>query len=273
MQTQADSAATQRISTLDTSVFESIPSESSENDKRSLLACQNAMRNLRSGYGYLEIGSYLGGSIQPHLLDPLCARIVSIDKRPEEMPDNRGLTYKYPQNTTARMTELLREVEPSQLDKLVCIDGESSDLDPAMIDGPIDLCFIDGEHTDRAVLADFHFVKRVLGDSGAVVFHDAQIVYNGLTTIIADLRASGQRFHAYSLPDYMLVIEIGSAPLHQDPRIAAMLVDNHVGYLASLQANDHYRRIANLPPVRLARSVRARIRRTNVSREKTSVKP
>jgi hypothetical protein len=264
--TQADSTVAQRISALDTSLFASIPSESSDHDKRSLLACQSAMRNLRSGYGYLEIGSYLGGSIQPHLLDPLCARIVSIDKRPEEMPDNRGLTYRYPQNTTARMVELLREVEPNQLDKLVCIDGNSNELDPAAVEDSIDLCFIDGEHTDEAVLADFRFARGVLGDRGAFVFHDAQIVYNGLAKIVEDLKASDQPFRAYNLPDYLLVIEVGEVPLHRDSRIAAMLVDNHVGYLASLQANDHYRRIANLLPVRLARSVRARIRRTNVSR-------
>jgi Methyltransferase domain len=261
-----NSTVARRISALDTSLFASIPSESSDNDKRSLLACQNAMRHLRSGYGYLEIGSYLGGSIQPHLLDPLCARIVSIDKRPEEMPDNRGLTYKYPQNTTARMVELLREVEPNQLDKLVCIDGDSSELDPAAVEDSIDFCFIDGEHTDEAVLTDFRFARSVLGDRGAFVFHDAHIVYNGLATIIESLKASDQPFRAYNLPDYLLVIEIGDLPLHRDPQIAAMLVDNHVGYLASLQANDHYRRIANLPPVRVARSIRARIRRTDVSR-------
>jgi Methyltransferase domain len=264
--TQTDSDIAQRISALDTSLFESISSESSDNDKRSLLACQNAMRNLRSGYGYLEIGSYLGGSIQPHLLDPLCARIVSIDKRPEEMPDNRGLTYKYPQNTTARMVDLLHEVEPDQLDKLVCVDGDTRDLDAAQIEHPVHLCFIDGEHTDEAVLADFRFVREAIDDGGAIVLHDAQIVYNGLAEIIAGLKAAGQPFRAYNLPDYLLVIEIGDLPLHRDPQIAAMLVDNHVGYLASLQANDHYRRIANLPPIRVARSIRARIRRTDVSR-------
>jgi Methyltransferase domain len=266
MAIQADGAVAQRISELDTSLFEAISSESSDNDKRSLLACQNAMRNLHPDYGYLEIGSYLGGSIQPHLLDPLCARIVSIDKRPEQMPDNRGLTYKYPNNTTARMIDRLRQVGPDQLEKLVCIDGDSDELDPAAIKYPVQLCFIDGEHTDEAVLRDFEFVRTTLGDKGVIIFHDAQIVYRGLVEIIDGLKASDQPFRAYNLPDYLLVIEIGDAPLHEDPRIAAMLVDNHVGYLASLQANDHYRRIANLPPVRLARSIRARIRRTDVSR-------
>jgi hypothetical protein len=262
----ADNAIAGRISALDIGLFKSIPSESSDNDKRSLLACQNAMRALHPEYRYLEIGSYLGGSIQPHLLDPLCDQIVSIDKRPEQMPDNRGLTYKYPNNTTARMVDLLREVEPDQLDKLVCIDGDSGELDPAEITDPVDLCFIDGEHTDEAVLRDFRFAHAVVGKDGVIIFHDAQIVYRGLTEIVEGLRKSGRPFKAYNLPDYLLVIELGDAPLHQDRQIAAMLVDNHVGYLASLQANDHYRRIANLPPVRLARSIRARIRRTDVSR-------
>jgi hypothetical protein len=253
------------ISALDLDLFATIPSESSGNDKRSLLACQNAMRNLKPTYRYLEIGSHLGGSIQPHLLDPRCSRIYSIDKRPARMPDNRGLTFKYPNNTTDRMLDRLREVDQGQMDKLVCIEGDSRQLDVARIEEPVDLCFIDGEHTDEAVLSDFRFVVDALADSGVIVFHDAQIVYHGLVEVIDDLKASGRPYRAYNLPDYLLVVEIGEAPLHRDGLIAEMLRDNHVGYLASLEANDHYRRIANLPLMRTTRSVRARLKRTDVS--------
>jgi cephalosporin hydroxylase len=266
MSTQTDDTIGARISTLDLGLFATIPSESSDNDKRSLLACQNAMRQLRPEYRYLEIGSYLGGSIQPHLVDPLCSQIVSIDKRPARMPDNRGLTFKYPNNTTERMLERLREVGPDQMEKLACIEGDSRQLDPARVADPIDLAFIDGEHTDDAVLADTRFVRKVMRGDSAIVFHDAQIVYNGLVEVLAELKAEGLDVAAYNLPDYLLVIEVGDAPLHRDPQIAAMLRDNHVGYLASLQANDHYRRIANVPLVRMARSARARLRRTDVSR-------
>jgi Methyltransferase domain len=267
MSTGTEDQVTQRLESLDLELFAAIPSESSDNDKRSLLACQSAMRRLRPGYRYLEIGSYLGGSIQPHLVDPQCSQIVSIDKRPARMPDNRGLTFKYPNNTTERMLAQLREVGPEQMEKLVCIEGDARELDSARVPEPIDLAFVDGEHTDDAVLADTRFVVKVVrAESAAIVFHDAQIVYNGLVEALTELKAAGRDVIAYNLPDYLLVVEIGEAPLHRDPQIAAMLRDNHVGYLASLQANDHYRRIANLPLVRFARSARARLRGTDVSR-------
>src|SRR5436309_9076337 len=88
------------IAALDLSLFEKIESQSTDEDKRSLLACQSAVRDLRPEYTYLEIGSYLGGSIQPHLVDERCKRIVSIDKRPPRQPDARGVDYEYLNNST-----------------------------------------------------------------------------------------------------------------------------------------------------------------------------
>jgi len=91
------------IAGLDISLFSAIESQSTDDDKRSLLACQLAVRELRDPYIYLEIGSYIGGSIQPYLLDPRCKRIYSIDKRPAKQPDERGIDYIYENNSTARM--------------------------------------------------------------------------------------------------------------------------------------------------------------------------
>ena len=75
-----------RLDTLDTSLFAHIRSQSTDDDKRTWLALQRAVRRLKGPYSYLEIGSYLGGSIQPYLVDPLCRRIYSIDRRPLERP-------------------------------------------------------------------------------------------------------------------------------------------------------------------------------------------
>ena len=74
------------IRDLDLGLFAQITSQSTESDKRSLLAVQDAVREIvgpEGKYNYLEIGSYLGGSIQPHLIDQRCERIFSIDKRPK----------------------------------------------------------------------------------------------------------------------------------------------------------------------------------------------
>src|SRR4051812_19378672 len=108
----------QLINNLDLKLFEKISSQSSENDKQSLLACQLAVRDLERNYKYLEIGSYLGGSIQPHLLDERCGRIYSIDKRPLVQPDERGVDYTYLNNSTERMLENLKRVAPEQVSKV-----------------------------------------------------------------------------------------------------------------------------------------------------------
>jgi hypothetical protein len=97
----------EKLNRLDLALFEKISSQTTEDDKRSLLAIQNATREIYPNYNYLEIGSHLGGSIQPHLVDEKCAKIYSIDKRPLVQPDERGVNYGYPENSTQRMLDLL----------------------------------------------------------------------------------------------------------------------------------------------------------------------
>jgi predicted O-methyltransferase YrrM len=255
----------QAIAALDLRLFEKIQSQSTEHDKQSFLAIQLAVRNLRPGYNYLEIGSYLGGSIQPHLVDDRCARIYSIDKRPLQQPDARGFDYRYLNNSTERMLEQLLEVAPEKMDKIVTIDGDSRSIKPDQISEKIDLCFIDGEHTDEAVLSDFKFCLGVLNKDGCIAFHDAQITYNGLANCIEHLQRTGISFRAYCLPSIVFVIEIGDFPIHNEPAIMERLLNNHESYLYSLQDNDHYRRFANLYPFRTVRNFISRVLGGNVS--------
>jgi Methyltransferase domain len=261
----ADTGFGERVAELDTTLFDAIPSQTSDLDRRSLLACQLATRSLRPEYRYLEIGSYRGGSIQPHLLDDSCTAIYSVDKRPAKQPDESGLNLSFPGNSTERMREALARLDDGRLSKLTCIEGDARTLDPGIVPEPIDLCFVDGEHSDQAVEADFAFCRRVIGDRGAIVFHDAQITYNALWKITSELREAGAAFHAYNLPSILMVIELGGFPIHSHAAISPMLLDNHVGYLESLRRNDHFRRWASIPPVRLARRIKARIERTSLS--------
>lgn len=253
----------QLISGLDLKLFEKIPSQSSDNDKRSLLACQLAARELAPGYNYLEIGSYLGGSIQPHLLDEKCARIYSIDKRPEKQPDERGAEYTYLNNSTARMMEKLREVAPENLEKITTIDGDTRSLDAGQIDEKVQLCFIDGEHTDEAAFSDFRFCLNVLDSNGAIIFHDAAITYNGLDHCVKYLQEKQLNYRAYNLPDIVFAVEVGDFPLHKNPAIMERLLNNHVGYIYSLQANDNFRRFFNKPIFKLYRSITGLWKRNN----------
>jgi predicted O-methyltransferase YrrM len=255
----------QAIAGLDLKLFEKITSQSTDHDKKSFLAVQLAVRNLRPGYKYLEIGSYLGGSIQPHLLDDRCANIYSIDKRPVQQPDARGFEYRYLNNSTERMLEQLRGVASDKLDKLTTIDGDTRSISPSSVPDKIDLCFIDGEHTDEAVLADFKFCLEVLNENGCIAFHDAQITYNGLANCVAYLEKSGSRFNAYSLPNAVFVIEVGDFPIHKEPAMFDRLLNNHQSYLYALKENDQYRRFANKYIFRTVRNFISRVLGGNVS--------
>lgn len=253
----------QRIAALDMGLFEKIPSQTTDADKQTLLACELAVRELKSGFNYLEIGSYLGGSIQPYLLDDRCARVYSIDKRPESQPDARGYDWVYQNNSTKRMLELLKEVGPT--DKVTTIDGDTIAIKPSDVTDKIDLAFIDGEHTDEAVVRDFRFCLDVLAENGAIMFHDAQITYNGIAASIYHLEENGRKFRAYSLPNYAFVIEIGDFPMHKNERILERLVDNHQSFLASLQYNDNYRRFSTRFPFGFIRRTLIKARGSNVS--------
>ncbi len=253
----------QSINSLDLKLFEQISSQSNDHDKQSLLACQLATRQIKADYCYLEIGSYLGGSIQPHLLDEKCVRIYSIDKRPLKQPDERGVEYTYLNNSTARMIENLKAVSPLQVEKVVTIDGETRHIEPSKVKDKITLCYIDGEHTDEAVLADFKFCLSVLDENGAILFDDANIIYNGLADCLEYLKDNSIRFRALILPDKVFAIEIGDFPLHQNSAVQELLLNNYQSYLYSLQTNDFYRQFVNKKPFRLYRKLMVKLKGLN----------
>jgi hypothetical protein len=249
----------------DLSLFSAIPSQSTDEDKRSLLAVEAAVRDAVGEYRYLEIGSYLGGSIQPHLVDPLCREIISIDKRPPSQPDERGIDYLYNNNSTVRMLERLREVS-SDLSKLATIDSDSRSIPDGAVEPGVTLCFIDGEHTDAGSIADFEFCYRVVDkDRGAITFHDAQITYNGIAVCIQKLEKEGVDFRAYALPNAVFAFEFGALRLSDHPAIRERLTQNYRSYLYSLQENDRYRRFATGFPFGTARRVMVKLRGGNVS--------
>lgn len=252
------------INELDLDLFARIPSQSTAEDKRSLLAVEAAVRELCGDYNYLEIGSYLGGSIQPHLLDDKCRRIYSIDKRPVSQPDARGYDWIYRNNSTKRMLEMLAEVSKNTA-KITTIDGDTRSVDPGEITDKIQLCFIDGEHTDESVMSDFQFCVRVLAENGAVILHDAQITYNGIANCLRHLEEQKIKFRAYNLPHVVFVIEIGEFPLHKNTKLVERLIDNHKGYIYSLQDNDQYRRFATRFPFGALRRLRLKLLGGNVS--------
>ena len=233
-----------KISSLDLSLFEAIPSQTTDGDRQSLLSIQSAVRNRLENYSYLEIGSYHGGSIQPHLVDSKCAQIYSIDKRPERQGDERG-AFSYSEGFTHVMMEKLKAVSEEGVAKIKTFDMDASELRAEDIEKVPDLVFIDGEHTDKAVVSDFNSVRPVIKGPCAVVFHDCQIVFRGISDIIAELKKEGISFKAYSLPTFVFVIELNGFDLHRDPAIQNLLVDNYQSYLPSMNSMHKHREFCN----------------------------
>jgi len=87
-----------------------------------------------------------------------------------------------------------------------------------------------------------------------------------LTQVIELLREKGISFKACNLPNVMFVVEIGDFPVHRQPFVLEMLINNHIGYLASLQTNDYYRVFVNKLVIRHYRKFRAWLAGSNVSK-------
>jgi hypothetical protein len=249
-----------RLKGLDLTLFKHVVSQTTDGDQRSLLGLQRVLReaNRAGGYVYLEIGSYLGGSLQPYVLDPLCRKIISIDPRPLALPDIRG-RLSYAENTTENMLRGLGRIPGADVAKIVTMDGDTSTLNHASIGVQPNLCFVDGEHTDAAVLRDSKFCQAVLGGSGWIAYHDANIVYEGLLAFVSDLQKAGTAFRAYNFEDSIFLIELGECRLSESTSMSGLRQSSAKGYLWSMHENDFYRRFYNRPSVKMARMLKARV--------------
>lgn len=210
-----------RIISQDPSLFDAVLSQTSPEDRRSLLLIQNWAR--RSGnYTYLEIGSYLGGTLQPHLLDDRCKLIYSIDKRPLESADESRGTCRYPENSTRRMLDGLRQAfSQTAIEKIRTFDSDASDLNKSDFAIKPDFCFIDGEHINTAVSSDFEFCLVVCNPDGVVAFHDADIIVGGISKVKQRLAKDGIRFEGFVLPNTIYVILFGRAIESLGPELQA----------------------------------------------------
>lgn len=233
---------TEQIDSLDVSLLAAIPSETSNEDKRSLLAVHLACRRNLSRFRWLEIGSHLGGSLQALIRDPRCTGIDSIDLRPEQLPDERIATIAYPENSTARMRGLLSDLSDSDMAKLRTHEAQTRQLDPEDFERP-DVCFIDAEHTDEACRRDAEFCRAVLRNEGVILFHDIGIVYRAVADFAQSLAADGTVHRLAYLPDVMFAIELGGENLLSDPSVAGRQLAAGPGVLQILCVNDQYRRV------------------------------
>lgn len=221
-----------KIDNLDTSIFDKIETQTTIGDRRSLLAVQRAIRKDSPHYSYLEIGSHLGGTIQPFLLDPRCIKIYSIDLRPLSQPDDRteGYIAHYEDNSSSRMLRLLEATGYGKIEKIICIENDAANVDKGDILVRPYISLIDGEHTCRATVSDFNFIKSVVAPGGAVLFHDFNIVWKAIKSIIISLKNEGVDFCAIKLEDNMFVIFFDKKILQQDLYLLEMSKKNKYAF-------------------------------------------
>ena len=188
MTTKNTPDVTTLIEALDVDLFSFVPMQALKSDARALLALHTAVAATETPFAYLEIGSFRGGSLQALVADPRCSRLMSIDPRTAETPDETRGTYTYEENTTALMLELLSQVPGADMAKLTTFENTTEAMSPAALPQRPDCCFIDGEHSDHAVLTDARFCAEALGGAGVIAFHDWGIVRSAIKAFVRERR-------------------------------------------------------------------------------------
>lgn len=197
------------IETLDTAVFR-VETQSTLNDRTSFLRVQNFARSVFGRYVYLEVGSHIGGSLFPHLIDPSCEAAISVDPRPAAQPDERAEVFHYAENSAARMRAVLSGwLPPAGMTKLTTIDSDVSDVRSDAVDPKATLALIDGEHTDTACFSDFVGVLPLMNPDCIVSFHDANLIGDAILNAERFLKHLGITHETVFLPDTVAVMGLG----------------------------------------------------------------
>ena len=156
-----------------------ITSQTSDQDKLILIKVSEIINKKIKNYSYLEIGSFLGGSLTPFLLDKNCKKILSIDKRNQVVEDENHEQWSYENISEKTMLENLKK-HKININKLITLNGDISHL---KIKGKYDLSFIDGIHTDKNVFSDFLNSLDHMRQDSIILFHDSHMIFNALILI------------------------------------------------------------------------------------------
>jgi predicted O-methyltransferase YrrM len=136
---------------------------------------------LESSPGLLEIGSYLGASSRFLAAGMKSGgRLYCVDTwNNETMPEG-------PRDT---LLEFKKNVA-SFASRITIVRKDSNDITDADFALPLDLVFIDGDHSYAAVKRDFNTVAPWLSDGGLVAFHDCTY-FEGVSRVVGEAMATG----------------------------------------------------------------------------------
>ncbi len=215
-----------QIETGDTAAFK-VKSQTTEKDKSTLLAVQNFVKEQVGTYSYIEIGSHLGGSLVPHLADPACELVSSIDLRPEMQRDERGRDVVYEGNSTDRMIlGLMDHLPVENLTKLKTYDCDAADLDKYDVHKENSLALIDGEQTNTAAFRDFLNLRPFMAKNSVVLFHDSNLIFDALLNIESLLDHEGGRFRSFFLPGILYGIGFGDMARPSETALESIAIDH-----------------------------------------------
>ena len=155
-------------------------------------------------FDYLEIGSYLGGSLAPFLTSPQCKTVISIDKRGQNQADERGMKYDYRSITESDMIESLHK-NNIDTSKLQCFNGDINDYQFAP-DLKIKIALIDGEHTDYACFRDFVYLQNQLHEDSILVFDDSNLVFKSIRNVKTLLESQAVDFSVLRFKETRFVV-------------------------------------------------------------------
>jgi hypothetical protein len=170
----------------------------------------------------------MGGSLQPYYADPACTCTYSIDRRPGFQPDERGRLFSYKKSENSRQTMLdnLARAFPAVLpSKVLTFDCDATELDPRRFETKPKICFIDGEHTDRAAYSDFQFCRKIADHDGIIVFHDADLVFRAIRRAENLLTSESVRFASVLLPHCVYAILLNGAVDAYLPKLEPFGID------------------------------------------------
>jgi hypothetical protein len=228
-------AAPDFLTQLDTNVFK-IESQSSQADKVSFLRLQATISETFSQYVYLEIGSHMGGTLLPYLLDVNCDKAISIDLRPESQKDERGRRFYYATDAEAEMLTRLKEAAGDlTLKKVSTFNCDIKDLDPKALP-TVHIALVDGEHTNAACFSDADCLLNVMNPDSILAFHDANLVIDAILNFERMLSRMKIEHFLRFLPDCVAAIGLGKMAETVRDKFAAVGLDR-AEYVASSQTS------------------------------------
>ena len=164
---------------------------------------------------------------------------MSIDPRTAETPDETRGAYTYQENTTALMLESLSQVPGADLGKLAAFETTTEAMDPAALPQRPDCCFIDGEHTNDAVLNDARFCAEALAGAGVIAFHDWGIVRSAIKAFVRERRRDISFALAINRPGNpgagygVFALELGEKGILRHPALERATGDRSYGIWAT----------------------------------------